>query len=42
MDGLEEFQGQGRESKGMGGMLTTGIPKAWWGVRPGISTGDKH
>ena len=31
MDGLKEFRGQGRESKGMGGMLTIGIPKAWWG-----------
>ena len=32
MDCLKEFRGQGRESKGMGGgMLTIGIPKAWWG-----------
>ena len=39
MDGLKEFRGQGM---GGGGMLTIGIPKAWWGGRPGISTGDRH
>ena len=45
-DGFSEFRGQGGffelEFRRHGGILTSGILKAWGGVRSGIYTGDRQ